>query len=363
MSSHSQDGYTVSASSELLDHERAVWKAFDTLYGTDGTIWWTSSAGLYAGGDYGGSQVTYHSRGLVAGEWIQMSADIDYVLSAVKLWRPDIACCDDRFPRSVSVLGGYDCEAWKVLVTSAELALPGRGESYELSITSNEERSYNCFRIVIEAVENGAEGYTEVAEIGFYGIAKSVAKPSPHHSDSWFRSPSYSGRTLSDLTTVQNHLQDFNSVCSRETWVLDYARCQANAWREVVVGVTAFPWSQNNDGKECVDSSTFSTGYCNLWHCYVDGCGPAGDSFYGQNNNWLTISEYYFFPSGTYSMTLACDDSCVMYMESVNDGSRKQLTSGVDFTISNGAFYRFVFVLGNGVYDAVAHITSFTPYW
>lgn len=76
------------------------------------------------------------------------------------------------------------------------------------------------------------------------------------------------------------------------------------------------------DGIDCVDEVTnFNLGYCNLWHCYTGGCGPNGDSFYGQQNNWLTVSGYYFLTAGDYSITMACDDSCQSYFMHENGQS------------------------------------------
>ena len=122
------------------------------------------------------------------------------------------------------------------------------------------------------------------------------------------------------------------------------------------------------DGQPCLEEDepdrTFNTGFCNHWHCWIDACGPSGDSFYGTNNNWITISGWYALASGSYTMSLIFDDSCDVYLESSTSSWTKIFAHGSDassvvFSVSNGGEYRFVFVLGNGEYSAVVAITSF----
>ena len=361
MTGYSQSDFTVSASSQLENGARPIWKAFDGHYGADGYTWWTSAASLYPGGVYAGASVTYHSKGSVKGEWLQISTGVGYVLTNLTLWRPDVSCCVDRFPLKFAVLGGYDCTAWRLLKSVDGVPPPGPAQAYQVSLNKT-NNSYDCYRIVIEALKNGAEGYAEIAEIAFHGEQKDVEKPVPQNTDSWFRSPSYSGSGVPSSSVIQSRVQSFERVCSRDVWAQDYSLCESLAWREV--GVVWNSSYMNPDGRPCADDRTYNMGYCNWWHCWHDGCGPSGDSsFYGQSNNWLTISEYYFLSNRTHRMSFACDDSCTMYLVSGDGGSWSSIVNGADFVVSSEGMYRFVFALGNGAFDAWARITSFTPYW
>jgi hypothetical protein len=176
MTTYSEYGYTVSASTEYSGYE--AWEAFDDVTGDTANYWSAANALYNASSPFnftssGDPYETTVGGTLYTGDWIQIEMPhrikLDYVTIFPRL--------TNRFPRQGVFAGSNDGENWDLIHAFSGLSVATETDTAIVTNSENNTKAYKYIRLVITHLNGGT--YAAADNIKFFGHKENDATRFP----------------------------------------------------------------------------------------------------------------------------------------------------------------------------------------
>jgi len=176
MSTYSEYGYTVSASTDAYETATTpfyAWKAFNNTVGNEGwhageyqngTDWYLTYVGNVGGAVYDTANYS-RSIGGIDGEWLKLEMPhklcVDYITLKSR------TNSNDQAPKDFNILGSNDDVNWYVLSTHAGVTASATGETH----TVGASKGYKYLTIVVTRVQRstGSDVHLVIGELSYHG--------------------------------------------------------------------------------------------------------------------------------------------------------------------------------------------------
>ncbi|MDB4346012.1 hypothetical protein OAA41_00445 [bacterium] len=171
MTSASQDGYVVTASSEYTTGNKLgvftyyAWKLFDEISGgfVSGETWINGSFSAYdSNGDYVLSPANNLGTGADDGEWVKLELPVKIRLERIRLISRD----ESRAPKEIKIYGSNDNVNWVEILSDTN---SGEVQTFGIPYTDSVYiGAYKYLGLVIKKVI-GTGGYFAIDDLEYYG--------------------------------------------------------------------------------------------------------------------------------------------------------------------------------------------------
>jgi hypothetical protein len=171
MSSYSQYGYTVSASTDAYTNGSfKAWRAFNNTIGNEGWHAGEYNDGVNWDATFNGTDNAYsgtRSLGGVSGEWLKLELPFRLKLSYLMLASRDTSSNpQNQGPQDLVMMGSNDDVNWTTIKTVTGLT-PAPDNEYD-TIVTNAQKAYKYIAMVCTKVF-GAGGFLSVGELRYFG--------------------------------------------------------------------------------------------------------------------------------------------------------------------------------------------------
>jgi hypothetical protein len=170
MSTYSEHGYTVSASTEFISgtNQYRTWEAFDDFTGAT-QDYWSGSTALYSSSspyNFTGSGDPYEttvSSTLYTGDWIQIQLPHKIKLDYITFFPRET----NRFPRQGVFAGSNDGQNWDLIHSFSGLSTSTETDVTIVTNSANNTKAYKYIRLVITHLNGGT--YAAADNIKLFG--------------------------------------------------------------------------------------------------------------------------------------------------------------------------------------------------